>query len=115
MHSSATMDAAAAWLVGTMFALASAFANSPRECIAAILNEHDNFCLVVVECCCLKPRSQKMNATARTDCANAQRNIIAGNYSAAILDLRLALQNTTNRCAWSKLMLAIRELNKVIN
>lgn len=36
-------------------------------------------------------------------------------YSGAVRALRAALKQTTNRRAWSKLMLAIRELNRVVN
>lgn len=54
-----------------------------------------------------------MSPSARNQCEFAVQEIHAGNYEAAILFLRTALKNTPNRRAWSKLMLAIRELSRV--
>lgn len=56
-----------------------------------------------------------MTEHARTFCRDAQRYIVAGQYANAIAYLRLALKQTSDRRAWSKLMLAIRELNRIIN
>lgn len=55
-----------------------------------------------------------MSDHAKTFCRDAQRLIVAGQYADAIAYLRLALRQTTNRRAWSKLMLAIRELSCIV-
>lgn len=54
-----------------------------------------------------------MNTTATLSCHCAMDAIMAGNYGSAISHLRTALKYTTNRRAWSKLMLAIRELSRL--
>lgn len=55
-----------------------------------------------------------MSEHAKTFCRDAQRLIVAARYEDAIAYLRRALQQTHNRRAWSKLMLAIRELNRLL-
>lgn len=57
----------------------------------------------------------KMTQFARTLCRAAQVQIANGDYVLAIANLRAALRRTDNRQAWSKLMLAIRELSKLYN
>ena len=54
-----------------------------------------------------------MEPFARTLCRAAQLQVQAGKYELAIANLRAALRRTSNRQAWSKLMLAIRELSKI--
>lgn len=54
-----------------------------------------------------------MEPFARTLCRAAQLQIRNGDYALAIGNLRSALRRTTDRRAWSKLMLAIRELSKL--
>lgn len=56
-----------------------------------------------------------MSPNGRNLCNQAVALIREGQYRAAQTNLRLALQCTHNQRAWSKLMLAIRELNRVIN
>lgn len=56
-----------------------------------------------------------MNDLSRAHCASAQFAIRNGHYLSAVQHLRAALRQTIDRRAWSKLMLAIRELNRVIN
>ena len=51
---------------------------------------------------------------ARQFCNDARKLIVAGRYQDAIAYLRLALPQVHNRRAWSKLMLAIRELSKIV-
>lgn len=55
-----------------------------------------------------------MTEHARQFCCDAQRLIVAARYADAIAYLRLALRQTSDRRAWSKLMLAIREINRLI-
>lgn len=54
-----------------------------------------------------------MNQSAILDARLASRAIILGDYPAAQQLLRSALRGCNNRRAWSKLMLAIRELNRL--
>ena len=54
-----------------------------------------------------------MTPFARGLCRAAQIQIRNGDYALAIGNLRSALRRTTDRRAWSKLMLAIRELSKL--
>lgn len=54
-----------------------------------------------------------MTTTGRDHCSSAMQHITRGQYAWAIQHLRLALQQTHDRRVWSKLMLAIRELNRV--
>ena len=54
-----------------------------------------------------------MNTTATLSCHCAMDVIMAGDYGSAISHLRTALKNTTNPRAWSKIMLAIRELSRI--
>jgi hypothetical protein len=54
-----------------------------------------------------------MTPMARAYCHDAMRNILEGDYDQAKLALRIALRETRNPRAWSKLMLAIRELSRV--
>lgn len=54
-----------------------------------------------------------MSPNARNHCTAAMNLICANEYGAAILNLRSALRECHNRRAWSRLMLAIRELSKV--
>lgn len=55
-----------------------------------------------------------MSPSARTACSQAIDNINAGQFDMAIACLRDALRGTHNRRAWSKIMLAIRELSRVV-
>ena len=50
---------------------------------------------------------------ARVDCLAAMNQIQEGDYALAIVHLRHALRGTHNRRAWSKIMLAIRELSRI--
>lgn len=54
-----------------------------------------------------------MSPHAQVCCNLATTAIHVGNYHVAIKCLREALAGTSNRRAWSKLMLAIRELQRV--
>lgn len=54
-----------------------------------------------------------MTPTAQTHCRIAMSDIRNGFYPSALLQLRAALAGTSNRRAWSKLMLAIRELSRL--
>ncbi len=54
-----------------------------------------------------------MTPLARDYCEFAMHNIREGQIAPAIRCLRFALRETTDRKAWSKLMLAIRELSRV--
>ena len=54
-----------------------------------------------------------MNSQGRNHCDTAMRLIRANEYGAAILHLRCALRQTGDRKAWSKIMLAIRELSRI--
>lgn len=54
-----------------------------------------------------------MSPSARQACDQAVANIHAGNFEMAIACLRDALRGTCNRRAWSKIMLAIRELSRI--
>ena len=54
-----------------------------------------------------------MTEFAKLHCVAAQALIANGHYAHAIDNLRHALRGTTNRKAWSKLMLAIRELSRI--
>lgn len=54
-----------------------------------------------------------MTLHGQTLCRAAMWNVREGQYTRAIILLRAALQQTTDRRAWSKLMLAIRELGRV--
>lgn len=51
---------------------------------------------------------------AKWDCIDAMQQIERGEIQEAIATLRRALRGTRDRRAWSKLMLAIRELNRLI-
>ena len=55
-----------------------------------------------------------MSPAAILDARLAARAIRLGEFLAARQFLRSALRGTTDRRAWSKLMLAIRELSRVI-
>jgi hypothetical protein len=55
-----------------------------------------------------------MTEHARTFCNDARKLIIAGRYQDAIAYLRLALPQVSDRRAWSKIMLAIRELSRIV-
>lgn len=54
-----------------------------------------------------------MSPYARLHCTAAMELIKHGHYGHAIDNLRLAIKGTSDRRAWSKLMLAIRELQRV--
>ncbi len=54
-----------------------------------------------------------MSPIARVHCSTAQGLILSGHYDLAIVQLRSAIKGTSNRKAWSKLMLAIRELSRI--
>ncbi len=54
-----------------------------------------------------------MSPAARLACSDAMEDIERGDYRSAINELRSALRGTSNRKAWSKLMLAIRELSRI--
>lgn len=54
-----------------------------------------------------------MNQLAKEQCAAAMLNITHGDYLIAIVQLRFALPHVHDRRCWSRLMLAIRELNKL--
>lgn len=54
-----------------------------------------------------------MGPYARKACQQATWNIHQGDYTMAIACLKDALHGTHNRKAWSKLMLAIRELVRI--
>ena len=54
-----------------------------------------------------------MTSTGRGHCQIAMQHIERGQYQWAIDHCRLALRQTHNRRAWSKLMLAIRELSRI--
>jgi Flp pilus assembly protein TadD len=54
-----------------------------------------------------------MTPYARIACDQAIFNINLGQFEMAIACLRDALRGTHDRKAWSKLMLAIRELNRI--
>lgn len=53
-----------------------------------------------------------MSLVARAYCNLAIVDIQLGNHEEAIDWLRYALRQTTDRKAWSKIMLAIRELSR---
>lgn len=55
-----------------------------------------------------------MSPSARLNCKLAVFRIGVGNFDGAIRCLRLALKETQDRRAWSKLMLAIRELQRIV-
>ena len=55
-----------------------------------------------------------MNTNARLHAKLAAFRIGTRDYEGAIRCLRVALKGTTDKRAWSKLMFAIRELNKVL-
>jgi hypothetical protein len=55
-----------------------------------------------------------MNPKGRAACQIAVKAITMGQYAVAQEYLRLALKYTTDRRAWSKIMLAIRELSRVL-
>ena len=54
-----------------------------------------------------------MTSLAKSYCNLAIADIRAGNFEEARDWLRYALRLTSNRRAWSKLMLAIRELSRI--
>lgn len=54
-----------------------------------------------------------MSPYARAQCETAQGLILSGEYAHAIVALRCALKQTSDRRAWSKLMLALRALSKI--
>ena len=54
-----------------------------------------------------------MTEFAKLHCVAAQALITNGHYADAIANLRAALKGTSNRKAWSKIMLAIRELSRI--
>ena len=55
-----------------------------------------------------------MEPFAKRLCHAAALQIRAGQYKLAIGNLRAALRRTSNKQAWSKIMLAIRELSKLV-
>lgn len=55
-----------------------------------------------------------MTQFGKLHCFAAQALIANGHYQEAIDNLRAALRQTSDRRAWSKLMLAIRELSKIV-
>lgn len=54
-----------------------------------------------------------MSPLAQSCCRNAVQYIHVGHYAHAIFAIRTALKQTSDRRAWSKLMLAIRELSRL--
>ena len=54
-----------------------------------------------------------MSPRARTHAHLASMYVLIGDYPSAISCLRIAIKGTTNRRAWSKLMLALRELSRI--
>ena len=54
-----------------------------------------------------------MSPLSKSYCALAIADIRAGNHEEAIDWLRYALRQCSNPRAWSKLMLAIRELSRI--
>lgn len=54
-----------------------------------------------------------MNQFAKDQCAAVVLNIHAGYTVSAIVQLRMAIRECHDLRCWSKLMLAIRELNKL--
>lgn len=55
----------------------------------------------------------KVRANARADCESAMTFIKCGDYATAIILLRAAHRTLAPGKAWSKLMLAIRELSRI--
>ena len=56
----------------------------------------------------------KMEPFAKRLCHAAALQVRARQYELAIGNLRAALRRTSNKQAWSKIMLAIRELSKLV-
>ena len=55
-----------------------------------------------------------MEPFAKRLCHAAALQVRVGQYELAIGNLRAALRRTSNKQAWSKIMLAIRELSKLV-